>query len=191
MKKKKTVLLVSAASLVLLICVITALLFTGVLHINNPSKKKYPIRGVDVSHYQGEVDWDRLKEENIQFAYIKATEGSKHKDEQFDKNWSDAQCVDLRIGAYHFFSLDSPGADQAENFCSTVTPVEKMLPPVLQETFDDYDLWIRDVYRKPDPTVKWTFWQYSNRHVLSGYSGNERYIDMNVFCGSEEEFDKY
>ena len=137
------------------------------LHINIPSKKNYPIRGVDVSHYQGEVD------------------------EQFDKNWSDAQCVDLRIGAYHFFSLDSPGTDQAENFCSTVTPVEKMLPPVLQETFDDYDLWIRDVYRKPDPTVKWTFWQYSNRHVLSGYSGNERYIDMNVFCGSEEEFDKY
>ena len=108
-----------------------ALFYTGVLQINNPSKKKYPIRGVDVSHYQ------------------------------------------------------------AENFCSTVTPVEKMLPPVLQETFDDYDLWIRDVYRKPDPTVKWTFWQYSNRHVLSGYSGNERYIDMNVFCGSEEEFDKY
>ena len=144
-----------------------ALLYTGVLQINNPSKKKYPIRGVDVSHYQGEVD------------------------EQFDKKWSDAQCVDLRIGAYHFFSLDSPGTDQAENFCSTVTPVEKMLPPVLQETFDDYDLWIRDVYRKPDPTVKWTFWQYSNRHVLSGYSGNERYIDMNVFCGSEEEFDKY
>jgi len=75
MKKKKTVLLVSAASLVLLICVITALLFTGVLHINNPSKKKYPIRGVDVSHYQGEVDWDRLKEENIQFAYIKSDRG--------------------------------------------------------------------------------------------------------------------
>ncbi|MCR5209870.1 MAG: hypothetical protein K6C99_06645 [Lachnospiraceae bacterium] len=241
MNKKKTALLVSAASLVLLICVILELLFTGVLHINNPSKKKYPIRGVDVSHYQGEVDWDRLKEENIQFAYLKATEGSKHKDEQFDKNWSDAQCVDLRMGAYHFFSLDSPSTDQAENYCSTVTPVKKMLPPVvdvepygnykdptlldrekmiveldaylksvelfygmkpviytteewwpvLQETFDDYDLWIRDVYRKPDPTVKWTFWQYSNRHVLSGYSGNERYIDMNVFCGSEEEFDKY
>ena len=135
-----------------------ALFYTGVLHINNPSKKKYPIRGDDVYHYQGEVD------------------------EQFDKNWSDAQCVDLRIGAYHFFSLDSPGTDQAENFCSTVTPVEKMLPPVVDvEPYGNYK----------DPTVKWTFWQYSNRHVLSGYSGNERYIDMNVFCGSEEEFDKY
>lgn len=241
MKRKIIIPIVAVAALVLLICVTLALLYTGVLHINNPSKEKYPIRGVDVSHYQGEVDWNRLQQENIQFAYIKATEGSTHKDEQFDKNWSDAQGTDLRIGAYHFFSLDSPGADQAENFCSTVTAVEKMLPPVvdvepygnykdpalldqekmiaeldvylksvesfyglkpiiytteewwpvLQEEFSGYDLWIRDVYKKPNSKIKWTFWQYSNRHVLSGYSGNERYIDMNVFCGSEEEFNAY
>ncbi len=228
-------------ALFFLACMAMIFLYTGVIHINNPSKKKYPIRGVDVSHYQGEIDWDQLQEENIQFAYIKATEGSRSKDEQFDKNWQEAQGRSLRIGAYHFFSLDSSGTDQAENFCSTVTVVDGMLPPVvdiepygkyndveqidqekmitelnaylksiesfygvrpviyttekwwsmLQEEFNDYNLWIRDVYSKPSPSLDWTFWQYSNRHVLSGYCGIERYIDMNVYCGSEEEFYAY
>lgn len=200
-----------------------------------------PIRGVDVSHYQGDIDWDILAKEDIKFAYIKATEGSQYKDEMFDANWEKAKNCGLRIGAYHFFSLDSPGKNQAENFCSTVTAVEGMLPPVvdiepygnyqnpegldkekmiteldaylkavesfygtkpviytteewwqvLQEDFGGYNLWIRNVYGKPDSSTNWTFWQYSNRHVLSGYSGEERYIDMNVFSGDEKEFDSY
>lgn len=62
---------------------------------------------------------------------------------------------------------------------------------ILQEDFDGYDLWIRNVYGKPDSSIHWTFWQFSNRHVLSGYSGEERYIDMNVFCGDESEFFSY
>ena len=241
MEQLKRKILLSFVALVLLICLAMILLYYGVIHINNPSKKKYPIKGVDVSHYQGEIDWDKLSKEDIKFAYIKATEGSQHKDEQFDENWSKAQNTDLRIGAYHFFSLDSFGTDQAQNFCNTVTVVSKMLPPVvdvepygryrnlsdtdkekmieelqiylqsvesfykvkpviyttnewwdvLKNKFSDYDLWIRDVYGKPDSSLNWTFWQYSNRHVLSGYSGTERYIDMNVFCGDEKEFYAY
>ncbi|MBR1472480.1 MAG: hypothetical protein IJ600_12680 [Lachnospiraceae bacterium] len=217
------------------------LLYMGVIHINNPSRTEYPVRGVDLSHYQGEVDWEQLSKEDICFAYIKATEGSRYRDEQFERNWSEAQKTDLRIGAYHFFSLDSPGAAQAENFCGTVTFAEDMLPPVvdvepygnyrdpdtldkdrllkelgdylqsveacyslkpliytteewlpvLQEEFKAYDVWIRSVYGKPDPSIRWTFWQYSNRHVLPGYSGTERYIDMNVFCGDAEAFHRY
>ena len=242
-KKKKTIIIL--ITLFLLLILITGLtcvlLYNGVIHINNPAKSKYPIRGVDVSHYQGEIDWKQLAKEDIRFAYIKATEGSGHKDEQFDKNWNEAQTTGLRIGAYHFFSLDSSGIGQAENFCGTVEAVEDMLPPVvdvepygqykdpdkldkekmlaelgdyleyiennysmkpviytteewlpvLQEEFDDYDLWIRKVYDKPDASINWTFWQYSNRHVLKGYSGAERYIDMNVFSGDEQEFHDY
>ncbi|SDA66049.1 lysozyme [Butyrivibrio sp. INlla18] len=241
MKKK---ILISAAALVILAALMgltAGLFYFGVLHINNPSKRKYPIRGVDVAHYQGVVDWEVLSKEDISFAYIKATEGSSSVDEQFEKNWNEAQNTDLRIGAYHFFSLDSSGATQAENFCKTVTPVPGMLPPVvdvepyggyrepdmldkdkmlaelgdfldgvetcysmkpviytteewlpvIQERFADYDVWIRNVYGKPDPSINWTFWQYSNRHVLSGYYGTERYIDMNVFYGDEETFSAY
>ncbi|WP_022765978.1 GH25 family lysozyme [Butyrivibrio sp. XPD2006] len=238
MKRK---ILIPVISLILLAGLTSTLLYTGVIHINNPSRSKYPVRGVDVSHHQGEVDWDKLSKEDISFAFIKATEGSQYKDEQFDRNWGKAAATELRIGAYHFFSLDSSGADQAENFCNTVEAVKDMLPPVvdvepygnyqdpgqldkekmmaelgdfligvesyyglkpiiytteewlpvLEEKFSDYDLWIRNVYGKPDPATNWTFWQYSNRHVLSGYSGTERYIDMNVFYGGEEEFRLY
>ncbi len=241
MKRKRSLLLLTIVLVLFILCLTMVLLYTGVIHINNPSKKKYPVRGVDVSHYQGDIDWNRLKEEPIRFAYIKATEGSQHKDEQFDKNWTEAQKTGLRIGAYHFFSLDSPGLTQAENFSKNVAAVEGMLPPVvdvepygnyndpnhldkekmfkelddflksiesfygikpviytteewwavLKEEFGGYDLWLRDVYGKPGSSVNWTFWQYSNRHLLSGYSGTERFIDMNVFCGDEQEFYAY
>ena len=50
------------------------------------------------------------------------------------------------------------------------------------------DVWIRSVYRRPR-LEGWTFWQYSNRARLDGYDGDERYIDLNVFCGSRAEFE--
>ena len=53
-------------------------IYNGYLLLNNPSKKQYPVSGIDLSHYQGEVDWPVLAQQNIMFAYIKATEGSSH-----------------------------------------------------------------------------------------------------------------
>ena len=61
----------------------------------------------------------------------------------------------------------------------------------IKDSFPDYDIWIRSVYSKPNKDVNWTFWQYSNRMHLDGYDGEEKYIDMNVFCGSAEEFKGY
>lgn len=46
----------------------------------------------------------------------------------------------------------------------------------------------RSVYSGVPDDVNWTLWQYSNRHHLKGYKGTERYIDMNVFNGSADEF---
>ena len=57
----------------------------------------------------------------------------------------------------------------------------------------DYDIWIRDVLKKPtlSDNRTWTFWQYTSRKKLKGYTGEEQYIDVNVFYGSEKEFAKY
>ena len=74
--------------------------------------------GVDISHYQGNVDFQKLKNQNIEFVYIKATEGSKHQDDMFQENWDKAAAAGIPSGAYHFFSYDSPGQTQAENFIS-------------------------------------------------------------------------
>ena len=69
---------------------------------------------------------------------------------------------------------------------------------VTEKTYNDFvkgnisgcKLWVRSVYEKPCyiDESEWTFWQYSNRHRLDGYKGTERYIDMNVFNGTLNEF---
>lgn len=77
-------------------------------------------QGVDLSEYQGETDFDALGDAGIEFVYVKATEGSSHRDSQFARNWAEATGHGMPVGAYHFFSFDSPGTTQAENFLSLV-----------------------------------------------------------------------
>ena len=108
------------------------LVWNGILWIKHPMKKEYPVTGIDVSHYQGDIEWEYVQEDlDITFAFIKATEGSGHVDKKFQENWTEAAKTDLYIGAYHFFSFDSKGKTQAENYIATVSNVERMLPPVV------------------------------------------------------------
>lgn len=72
-----------------------------------------------------------LSGEGIDFAYIKATEGSSHVDRKFADNWIGARKTELKVGAYHFFSFDSPGETQAANFISQVPDENGILPPVI------------------------------------------------------------
>lgn len=112
-----------------------ALFWNGILLFNNPSPTEYPVRGVDVSSYQGQIDWPTLASQDLSFAFIKATEGSSYVDPCFDYNYRQARQTHLRISAYHFFSYDSSGDTQADNFIRTVEPVENMLPPVVDLEF--------------------------------------------------------
>lgn len=137
MTKKKVWIIISATVLLCAVAALTVflLVFNGVILLNNPSKSEFPVRGVDVSHYQGEIDWQVLSKEDISFAFIKATEGSTYTDKRFEYNFAEAQKTDLAVGAYHFFSFESPGATQAENFIKAVRPFEGMLPPVIDLEF--------------------------------------------------------
>lgn len=132
---KKTVIITVLSLLIVVVSVLGILFYTGVLLLNDPSRDSYPVRGVDVSSYQGEIDWHTLSSQNISFAFIKATEGSSFADPCFEYNFSEAQKCEIAVGAYHFFSYDSPGATQAENFIKTVNPFEGMLPPVIDLEF--------------------------------------------------------
>lgn len=199
---------------------------------------KFTVTGIDVSHYQGTIDWPTLAAQDLDFAFIKATEGSGHIDECFQENWQAAGETGLCIGAYHFFSFDSDGEKQARFYIDTVGSLDGKLAPVvdvefygdksgdpppkeevvkqlrellsileehyqtkpviyttyqayhryIEDEFDEYPLWIRNVYYQPLLTAKaWTFWQYSDTAVLEGYQGTEKYIDRNVFRGTKEE----
>ena len=96
---------------------------------------QWEIFGVDVSSYQGEVDWAVLASQGVDFAFIKATEGSSLVDRRFAQNWANARTAGVMVGAYHFFSYDSPGETQADNFIAQVPAVEGALPPVVDIEF--------------------------------------------------------
>jgi lysozyme len=87
--------------------------------------------GIDVSNHQGAIDWPAVAGDDISAAYIKATEGQTFVDERFAENWAGAASAGVRRGAYHFFSLCSPGAAQAANFLRVVPKDADALPPAL------------------------------------------------------------
>ncbi|WP_247713262.1 glycoside hydrolase family 25 protein [Qipengyuania polymorpha] len=97
----------------------------------HPSDDDYPAQGIDISHHQGAIDWSLLPDQGVDFAYIKATEGGDFVDPRFAENWEAAGEAGIARGAYHFFTLCKPGAEQAANFIATVPRDERALPPVV------------------------------------------------------------
>ena len=238
MRKGIKRLIIALISLILVVAIIFSSVFVlakmKVIYINNwfVNKNDSTI-GVDVSSYQANIDMNKLKEQNIQFIYIKATEGSKAQDNTFEKNWDNAKKAGLLSGAYHFFSFDSEGKTQAENFINTVDDNMKgrLIPAVdveyygdkkenppkkedvvrelkvfvdalekeygvkpiiysgaeiydkyLKGEFDEYKKWISSFYTPLSWNYKddWYIWQYLNKGELEGYSGGEKYIDLNI-----------
>lgn len=91
--------------------------------------------GIDVSHHQGVVDWEAVAADGIDFAYIKVSEGRDWTDRQGERNWHAAAAAGLDRGAYHFFTLCSPGAEQARHFLDSVPDRTEALPPVVDLEF--------------------------------------------------------
>lgn len=242
-----------AAATLLLRCVISVVLTlaltigTGLYFYNNgiivPNNANgYKVRGIDVSFTQGKIQWDVLAKE-LDFAYIKATEGSDITDPQFERNRVFSSAEDIRTGFYMYFDYDCTGEKQADFFFENVGEPEDMLPPAIylelykgyndrplpknivdqqlsdsisrlrayygifpvifctQRTYDlyvkneypDCDIWIKDVFCEPSLSDgrDWTFWQYSEKGQLPGYDGPDKYIEMDVFAGTKEEFLNY
>jgi lysozyme len=96
-----------------------------------PHASDFVIQGIDVSKYQGDIDWDAVHGAGIKFAWIKATEGGDHLDAKFLQNWSMAQAAGVPRGAYHFMFWCRPASEQAAWFLSNVPKDPDALPPVL------------------------------------------------------------
>ena len=89
------------------------------------------LRGVDVSRYQGRIDWYAVKDDGVAFAFIKATEGGDLTDPTFARNWRNAKRAGVVRGAYHFYRPGTDPARQARHFLRTVRLGPNDLPPVL------------------------------------------------------------
>ncbi len=91
------------------------------------------IRGIDVSAYQPTISWKDVASTDIEFCFIKATEGATYVSHEFSKQWEGARAAGIMRGAYHFFR---PGVDantQVNNFLKATRYVSALddLPPVL------------------------------------------------------------
>jgi GH25 family lysozyme M1 (1,4-beta-N-acetylmuramidase) len=93
------------------------------------------IPGIDVSHWQGVIDWQEVKRSGVKFAFIKATEFPDRKttlfiDEHYKANIEGARQNGIHWGVYHFFRTHIDPVIQAQVFCETVGTFDS-LPPVL------------------------------------------------------------
>ena len=98
--------------------------------------ENYLIHGIDVSRYQQTISWDAVREMKVKdiqigFVFIKATEGIINTDPQFKRNWKKSKQAGMIRGAYHFFLATKDGREQAENFISLVDLEKGDLPPVV------------------------------------------------------------
>jgi lysozyme len=98
--------------------------------------ESYSIHGIDVSKYQESISWEdvqamRVRDVQLGFAFIKATQGIGNVDPQFKRNWKRVKKNGIIRGAYHFFMASKDGRMQAETFINQVELEPGDLPPVL------------------------------------------------------------
>lgn len=147
----------------------------------------YEIHGIDISHYQGDIDWDDLRNAMIEgcplrFIVIKATEGSSRVDEKFNDNFYMAREYGYIRGAYHFWSNKSTAREQAYFFLNKVRLEEGDLPPVLDVEHKPKDRSAEDFQRD---ILTWLHIVEDKYHVkpiiYTYYKFKEKYLNAPVF----------
>ena len=89
--------------------------------------EKYPVKGIDISAHNGEIDFDRVREAGYSFVWVKASEGETFRDSRFAANIEAADSAGLRTGAYHYFRFDCDGLLQAMNLTQAL---DGRMPPM-------------------------------------------------------------
>jgi lysozyme len=102
-----------------------------VIGLNYPHAKDYPIHGIDVSKFQGDIDWNAVASSGVKFAWIKATEGGDRLDQHFQANWTGAKAAGVPRGAYHFVYWCRPPLEEISWFEQNAPVEDDALPPVL------------------------------------------------------------
>jgi lysozyme len=82
--------------------------------------KNNKVKGIDVSYYQGNIDWEIVKANNIKFVFIRVSDGLIKVDPKFDFNWKKTKEVGLIRGAYQFFRPNQDPEEQAKVFLDII-----------------------------------------------------------------------
>ncbi len=148
------------------------------------TKYQDKVVGIDVSQYQGKIDWDNVKNiENtfpIGFVFIRATVGKDKLDSQFEKNWLGAKKNGITRGAYHYYRPNENSLEQAELFIKNVKLQKGDLPPVLDierlpenQSIDSLKVGLRRWLKKIDAHYKVKPIIYTGEHYYQDFLKNE------------------
>ena len=147
----------------------------------------YEIHGIDISHYQGKIDWEQLKNAMIKgcpvrFVIIKSTEGSSRLDENFRENFNQARDFGFIRGVYHFWSNKSTAREQAYYFLDQVHLTDGDLPPVLDIEHKPAEKSVEDFQRD---VLTWLHIVEDKYHakpiIYTYYKFKEQYLSAPVF----------
>ncbi|MDP5200659.1 glycoside hydrolase family 25 protein [Flavobacterium sp. DG2-3] len=149
---------------------------------------KGKVIGIDVSEFQGKVDWEEVEildeKYPVQFVFIRATAGNDRVDRQFKRNWEGAKENKIMRGAYHYYRPNENSIEQADLFIKTVKLQKGDLPPVLDieklpknQSLDSLKVGLKRWLNKVEK-------HYQVRPII--YSGERYYSDF-----LKEEFSDY
>lgn len=149
---------------------------------------KGKVIGIDVSEFQGKIDWEDVEildeKYPVQFVFIRATAGNNRVDRQFKKNWEGAKENKMMRGAYHYYRPNENSIEQADLFIKTVKLQKGDLPPVLDieklpknQSLDSLKVGLKRWLTKVEK-------HYQVRPII--YSGERYYSDF-----LKEEFSEY
>lgn len=137
--------------------------------------------GIDVSHYQGNINWDAVAEGTpISYVYLKATEGESLVDNTYERNIAEARRVGLSVGSYHFYRPNVQWEKQFDNMVSVVRKEDQDLVPIIdiehrgsvsEETFlSDLRSFVEQVtaYYGKKPLL-YTYHNFYNRYLLGAF----------------------
>lgn len=91
------------------------------------------VPGIDVSYWQSNVNWTKVRRDGQRFAFIKATEGDAYTDPTFGNNWAGAKSVGILRAAYCFFHPAKDASAQVTRFLNTLRAQDDFgeLPPII------------------------------------------------------------
>jgi lysozyme len=145
----------------------------------------YKVHGIDISHYQGNINWKMLEQTRqgqfpVQFIFMKATEGGDYSDKRFVANFDSAKAHGFIRGAYHFYNPKTDVNKQADFFINSVKLEPGDLPPVLdiekkgkdmKKLQADLKLWLRRIEN-----------HYGVKPIIyASYKFKNRYLNDSVF----------
>ncbi len=134
------------------------------------------VHGIDVSKWQGDIDWATVRKSGVSFAFIKATEGKDVVDPRFAEYWQGARSVGLAHAPYHFYYFCSTADQQADWFIQNVPKASMHLPPVLDVEWNGESKTCR--YRPSPITVRAEMQRFMDR--IEQYYGKRPIIYTSV-----------